>query len=89
YFCFLMDQAYQSALLVSPYYGVGMAYMHNRKIFYSKGRHQCELGHITVRPGATKCNCGKRGCLEMYASPLGLATYSVTLSKECIQFCFP
>ena len=74
YFGFLMDQAYQSALLVSLDYGVGMAYMHNRKIFYSKGRHQCELGHITVRPGGTKCNCGKRGCLEMYASPLGLAT---------------
>lgn len=73
YFGFLTDPAYQNALLVSLDYGTGMAYMHNRKVFYSKGRHQCELGHITVRPGGTKCNCGKRGCLEMYASPLGLA----------------
>ncbi|MDW4908785.1 ROK family protein [Streptomyces sp. ADMS] len=27
-----------------------------------------EIGHIVVRPGGTPCPCGRRGCLERYAS---------------------
>ncbi|POX50263.1 sugar kinase [Streptomyces sp. Ru71] len=27
-----------------------------------------EIGHIVVRPGATPCPCGQRGCLERFAS---------------------
>ncbi len=31
-----------------------------------------ELGHTTVNPGGRYCNCGKRGCLETYASATGI-----------------
>ncbi|MFP8960814.1 ROK family protein [Streptomyces nanhaiensis] len=27
-----------------------------------------EIGHITVRPGGPECGCGRRGCLELFAS---------------------
>jgi glucokinase len=27
-----------------------------------------EIGHIVVRPGGRECGCGRRGCLEAYAS---------------------
>lgn len=27
-----------------------------------------EIGHVTVEPGGARCGCGKRGCLEAYAS---------------------
>ncbi|GKQ36493.1 ROK family protein [Streptomyces sp. A012304] len=27
-----------------------------------------EIGHVVVRPGATPCPCGQRGCLERYSS---------------------
>ncbi|MFD1828698.1 ROK family protein [Streptomyces desertarenae] len=27
-----------------------------------------EIGHVTVRPGGSECRCGRRGCLELYAS---------------------
>ncbi|MFF8972403.1 ROK family protein [Streptomyces sp. NPDC014995] len=27
-----------------------------------------EIGHVVVRPGATPCPCGQRGCLERFAS---------------------
>jgi glucokinase len=31
-----------------------------------------ELGHTTVNPNGRHCNCGKRGCLETYASATGI-----------------
>lgn len=31
-----------------------------------------ELGHTTVNPNGRYCNCGKRGCLETYASATGI-----------------
>lgn len=32
-----------------------------------------EFGHITVRPGGRLCACGRRGCLEAYASGTNIA----------------
>lgn len=32
-----------------------------------------EFGHITVRPGGRLCSCGRRGCLEAYASGTSIA----------------
>lgn len=32
-----------------------------------------EFGHITVRPGGRDCLCGRRGCLEAYASGTSIA----------------
>ncbi len=31
-----------------------------------------ELGHTSVNPAGRYCNCGKRGCLETYASATGI-----------------
>ena len=74
YFGLMNQSSYTNVGLVALNYGVGMAWMSNRHTYYSPGRHQCELGHITIRPGGSLCSCGKRGCLEMYASPLGITT---------------
>ncbi|HEX4811406.1 MAG TPA: ROK family protein [Nonomuraea sp.] len=32
-----------------------------------------ELGHVLVRPGGRTCSCGRRGCLEAYASGTAIA----------------
>jgi glucokinase len=32
-----------------------------------------ELGHLTVRAGGRLCSCGRRGCLEAYASGTNIA----------------
>lgn len=32
-----------------------------------------EFGHLTVRPGGRLCACGRRGCLEAYASGTNIA----------------
>nr|WP_284286352.1 ROK family protein [Alicyclobacillus fastidiosus] len=33
----------------------------------------CEFGHISVDFQGPACNCGSRGCLELYASGTGIA----------------
>ncbi len=35
--------------------------------------HAGELGHILVVPDGRQCGCGRRGCLEAYASGNGIA----------------
>ena len=32
-----------------------------------------EFGHLVVRPGGPRCLCGRRGCLERYASGTSIA----------------
>jgi predicted NBD/HSP70 family sugar kinase len=34
------------------------------------------LGHIVIEPGGLACNCGQRGCLEMYANAAALVRYA-------------
>jgi glucokinase len=38
-----------------------------------------EIGHIVVEPGGLACNCGKNGCLEVYASGKGIARFAEDL----------
>jgi len=51
--------------------GVGGGIFCNGKILRGEKRGAGEIGHITVFPDGIKCNCGKRGCLEAYASKEG------------------
>jgi len=37
-----------------------------------------EIGHTTIVPGGMPCNCGKKGCLEAYASESGLRRHVVS-----------
>ena len=41
-----------------------------------------EVGHITVEPGGYECTCGKKGCLEQYASATGIVRLARDLVKE-------
>lgn len=44
-----------------------------------------EVGHITVEPGGYECTCGKKGCLEQYASATGIVRLARDLAKEHSQ----
>lgn len=53
--------------------GVGGGVIHDGKIVTGKTGTAGEIGHMTVNPFETEaCNCGKRGCLEQYASATGM-----------------
>lgn len=54
--------------------GVGGAVILNGQLLHGAHGGAGELGHMTIEPDETRqCNCGKRGCLEQYASATGIA----------------
>ncbi len=52
--------------------GLGSGVIVNGNIMYGHDGHAGELGHTTIRSNGRECGCGKRGCLERYASSTGL-----------------
>jgi glucokinase len=54
--------------------GVGSGIVVNGKVVYGHDGFAGELGHvIAVREGGRTCGCGRKGCLEAYASATGVA----------------
>ncbi|MBE6739826.1 MAG: ROK family protein [Ruminococcaceae bacterium] len=53
--------------------GVGSGIVVNGKILSGHLSSAGELGHVTVVPDGRECPCGKKGCLELYASGTALA----------------
>ena len=54
--------------------GVGSGIVINGEVVYGHDGFAGELGHTcAVRHNGRQCNCGKTGCLEAYASAMGVA----------------
>jgi glucokinase len=48
--------------------GVGCGMIINGKIFRGINYAAGEIGHMTIKKNGRLCPCGRRGCLELYAS---------------------
>lgn len=59
-------------LMVTVGTGVGGGIVVNGALLRGGYGVAAEIGHITVVPGGDLCGCGKRGCLEAYASGTAL-----------------
>ena len=63
----------RSMLMVTLGTGVGGGVVLNGKVLMGESGVAGEIGHMTVNPFETvRCNCGKAGCLEQYASATGM-----------------
>ncbi len=77
-------KGYDSAVMFTLGTGVGGGIIVDGRIIAGRNGGAGELGHITVEPGETEaCGCGKRGCLEQYASANGI----VKLAKRMLAAC--
>ena len=63
---------YNSIVLLTLGTGVGSGIVIDGKLFEGNRGVGAELGHETIRFGGEKCSCGRRGCLEAYASATAL-----------------
>jgi len=54
-------------------YGIGMALFFNGELYTGSGYKAGEIGHTLVEKDGSECTCGKKGCLEVYASGRGIA----------------
>lgn len=52
--------------------GLGSGIVLNGALVYGSDGHAGEMGHMTAVPGGRLCNCGRKGCLETYASAEGI-----------------
>ena len=64
---------YKSFVCVTLGTGVGGGVVIDGKLVLGKNGSAGELGHMTVNPFEPRsCGCGRKGCLEQYASATGL-----------------
>lgn len=52
--------------------GIGCGYVYDNLVFHGAHGFAMELGHTIVVPAGELCNCGRKGCLEAYASVDGI-----------------
>ena len=53
--------------------GLGSGIVVGGNLVYGHDGFAGELGHVIMRRGGRMCGCGRKGCLEAYASATGLA----------------
>ena len=63
--------------------GLGSGFVVNGKLVYGNDGFAGELGHTIVFPeNGRQCGCGRKGCLEAYASASGIVRTVVELLEE-------
>lgn len=63
---------YNNTVLITLGTGVGGGVVINGKLFEGNKSAGTELGHSVICAGGEACTCGRRGCLEAYASATAL-----------------
>jgi len=62
--------------------GLGSGIVIDGEVVYGHTGFAGELGHMTVAEGGRVCGCGRRGCLETYASATGLVRTVLALLSD-------
>lgn len=70
-----------NAVVVTLGTGVGGGIIIDGRLFTGFHYGGAELGHMGIVLGGRKCTCGRRGCLEAYASATGL----IRSTKEAME----
>jgi glucokinase len=65
--------------------GLGCGIFSNGKLLYGSTGHAGELGHIIVKENGRQCGCGRRGCLETYASATGITKTVIELRSSYLD----
>lgn len=62
--------------------GVGSGFVANGEIILGHDGFAGELGHAIFDPNGRQCNCGRKGCLETYASASGIVRTVIELLSK-------
>ncbi|MBO4251406.1 MAG: ROK family protein [Clostridia bacterium] len=72
---------FNSSIMLTLGTGVGSGIIIDGKLFEGGESKGSELGHMVIKVGGEKCGCGRRGCLESYAS----ATALIRITKNAMS----
>ncbi len=75
-------RGYQSAFYVTLGTGIGTAIILQDHIYDGRTGAAGEGGHMTINFHGPSCRCGKRGCIEMYASGTAIAERARSLLRK-------
>lgn len=59
---------YDNCLFMTIGTGIGGAYFYKNELVKPNKYQGFEIGHMIINVNGTECNCGRKGCLEQYAS---------------------
>ena len=59
--------------------GLGSGIVVNAEVLYGHDGFAGELGHVIVEENGRQCGCGRKGCLETYASVTGIKNTVISL----------
>jgi glucokinase len=65
--------AYHNVFYVSLGTGIGTGMVLDRRLYYGRTGMAGEGGHMSIDLAGPLCGCGKRGCVEVYASGTAVA----------------
>ena len=63
---------YTNVVMLTLGTGVGSGIIMNKKVYDGHLHQGAEIGHMVIRVNGEPCGCGRRGCLETYASATAL-----------------
>ena len=72
----------KNVLMVTLGTGVGGGLIIDGKIYQGFNGAAGEIGHVVIQKGGHKCNCGRRGCWEVYASVTALVRETEEIIKD-------
>ncbi len=61
--------------------GIGSGIVIDGRLLHGHTGTAGELGHTLVQPGGRTCGCGRKGCVEMYASAKGICLNYVEAAR--------
>ena len=65
--------------------GLGSGIVVNGELVYGHDGFAGEIGHVLVEPNGRLCGCGRKGCLETYASATGLRSTVLEMLKNFMK----
>jgi len=69
---FGIAQGMRDFIVITLGTGLGSGIVANGELIYGADGNAGEIGHTVVDPNGRECGCGRRGCLETYASATGI-----------------
>jgi glucokinase len=70
---------HESMFYVTLGTGIGTAIIRQGEIYHGRTGGACEGGHTTINLNGPLCGCGKRGCVETYASGTAISSRARSL----------
>ncbi len=62
--------------------GIGIGITIDGKVYRGSRYFAGEIGHISINPNGEQCSCGNFGCVELYASNLGIVSYAKAQAEK-------